>query len=105
MNIRFCYLYRDSANYKQFNEVVFSNRDLIPLREINNRITNSLIDSTWFNADDWGLPNQFFDEYIWNNEIDHTWHEFEFVKESNLEPTQTISILDFLLKIETLKKS
>jgi len=29
MNLKFAYLYRDGANYKNFNEVIFSNPNKI----------------------------------------------------------------------------
>lgn len=105
MNIKLSYLYRDGANYKNYKEVVFSNPDLISFDEINERIKKCLIDSNWFIADKWGLPNLFFEEYIWNNEIDHVWHEFEYLRECNHNITETISIKEFLIKIESQKNS
>lgn len=103
MNIKLSYLYRDGANYKQYNNVIFANPDVISLNEIRNRIKKSLIESTWFVAHDWGLPDMHFKEYVWDNETDHDWHEFEYVKESGSNPTEDISILDFLIKIENIR--
>jgi hypothetical protein len=104
LNIKFSYLYRDGANYKQFNEVIFSNPDNLSVNEIEKAISESLIDKTWFVADEWNLPNQFFDEYMWNNEVDNNWHEFESVKETALKKTENISIKEFLKKIKRKKK-
>ncbi len=99
MNIKLTYLYRDGANYKQFNEVVFCNPEKILLEEVEETIIASLIDGTWFVADNWSLPNMFFKEYMWNNEVDHNWHEFECVKETEMLPTEEMAINKFLVKI------
>ena len=80
MNIKFCYLYRDASNYKQFNEVVFSNPNEIPLEKIDLFIRANLISGFWFIAKDWNLPDLHFKEYPLDSDIDHGWHEFEFVQ-------------------------
>ncbi len=50
----------------------------------------------WFIADDWQIPNQFFDEYIWSIEKDHNWHEFDGIEKTNEEVTVENSIDGFL---------
>lgn len=80
MNIKFSYLYRDGSNYKQFNEIVFSNPRQIPLEKIDSFIRANLISGFWFIAKDWNLPCLNFREYAWDDKIDHGWHEFESVK-------------------------
>ncbi|MDF2431889.1 MAG: hypothetical protein JWP44_1520 [Mucilaginibacter sp.] len=76
-NIKFNYLYRDSANYKKFGYVIFSNPDNIKLAELESLIRSKLIDDTWFYADEWKLPELFLDSYDFK--VDPTWHEFESV--------------------------
>jgi hypothetical protein len=39
MNIKFTYLYRDAANYKQYNELVFANPNELPIQKIQSAIT------------------------------------------------------------------
>lgn len=97
MNIKFSYLYRDGANYKNFNEVVFLNPDGIGLEEIKSIIKKRLVDGCWFIVKDWNLPDLHFKEYPWDNSIDHEWHEFESVEETEAAPTQALPIHKFLL--------
>jgi hypothetical protein len=105
MNIKFSYLYRDESNYKQYHSIVFDNPENQLINEIKQTITHCLIDSTWFVADEWNLPNQFFKEYPWDNEIDHNWHDLVSVEETELDSTEAITINMFLEKIRSLKKS
>ncbi|MEN0056933.1 MAG: hypothetical protein AAGC65_24855 [Mucilaginibacter sp.] len=80
-NIKFSYLYRDGGNYKKFNSVIFSNPYNIKLSEVERLIQFNLIDGLWFYADKWRVPDIHFD--TWNNEADHTFHEFEEVIYTN----------------------
>lgn len=75
-NIKLCYLYRDSGNYKTFNSVVFTNKHALSLSYITTQIRRRLIDGTWFYAEQWGLPT-LIDEHF--SIKDPTWHEFESV--------------------------
>ena len=50
MNLKFAYLYRDGANYKNYNEVIFSNPNNRPVGEVDAIIKEGLIDRTWFVA-------------------------------------------------------
>ncbi|HEY6434960.1 MAG TPA: hypothetical protein VIY47_00085 [Ignavibacteriaceae bacterium] len=103
MNIKFSYLYRDGANYKQFNEIVFSNPSNLTVREIEMAIKEKLIDGQWFVAKDWELPDLHFKEYAWDSEIDHDWHEFNCTEETTEESTEIKSIKDFLNLIQDKK--
>jgi hypothetical protein len=78
LNLKFCYQYRDGANYKNYNEVVFLNDTGRTIKEIEATIKRALIDGEWFIAVDWKLPDLHFIEYKWDSEIDHDWHEFFF---------------------------
>jgi hypothetical protein len=55
-NIKFSYFYRDGANYKKFDDVIFANPDSVNLSEIESIISGKLIEETWFYADEWKLP-------------------------------------------------
>ena len=105
MNIKFSYLYRDASNYKSYCEVVFSNPNGIPLGEIEMVIKDNLIEDYWFIAKEWKLPDVHFKNYAWDNKIDHEWHEFESIKETNEETNQKIDLDEFLLRIKLLSIS
>ncbi len=96
MNIKFIYLYRDAANYKQHNKVVFTNPNKFPPQEIRSIIRSRLIDNGWFIAKDLHLPDIHFKNYNWDDEIDHQWHELESIEERTEAETQPRSIEDFL---------
>ena len=103
MNIKFSYLYRDGANYKQFNEVVFSNLTNLTLKEIEATFKEKLIDGQWFVAKDWKLLDMHFKKYTWDSKIDHDWHEFEEVGETSEDVTEENNIEDFLLLVSKTK--
>jgi hypothetical protein len=73
-NIKFNYLYRDSANYKKYGFVIFTNPDDIELSEIEVLIRSKLNDGEWFYADEWGLPELLLETFDFR--VDPTWHEF-----------------------------
>jgi hypothetical protein len=100
MNILFCYKYRDGANYKQYNEIVFSNPLKREVKEIELFVKEKLIDGSWFVADDWNIPNHFFKEYMWDNKIDHNWHEFDEIKETHRDVTEKNTIEDFITSVQ-----
>ena len=103
MDIKFCYQYRDGANYKQYNEVSFSNPNKRSLEEVDNIIKNFLIDSCWFYAEAWHLPDMHFTEYVWENEIDHSWHEYKGLVYADTDKKPEKNIEDFLLNVMNLK--
>ena len=88
-NIKLSYLYRDGANYKNHSFIIFNNPTSIALAEIEAAIRPKLIDDTWFYAEKWSLPDLHFG--TWDNEIGHTWHEFDGIEftdekgENNIE--------------------
>ena len=77
-NIKLSYRYRDGANFKNHSFIIFNNPTNITLADLENIIHQKLIDNTWFYADKWNLPDLHFG--TWDNEIDHTWHEFEDIE-------------------------
>ncbi len=104
-NVRLIYLYRDAANYKRLNTVVFSNDAQIHISEIEETIRRNLIDGFWFVADHWNLPNQFFTEYAYDVELDHDWHEYSGLENTFEIPNRIEDISEFLCKITATKKA
>lgn len=68
MNIKFNYLYRDAANYKQFGSVVISNLEGFTLEELDLFLKKYLIQEEFFVPSNLGLPNPF------DPEVNHEWH-------------------------------
>lgn len=75
LNIAFDYLYRDGANYKNFGTIIFENEPQLDITELEELIKAKLIDGQYFYASAWKVPDLHFD--TWDNETDHTFHEFE----------------------------
>jgi len=97
-NIKFSYLYRDGANYKNYGYIVFkisSDTDIIELRTL---IQAKLIEGQFFYANEWGLPDLHFDK--WNDEFDHTFHEFECIEYTNEAPNTFFTLAEFVTLVE-----
>jgi len=97
-NIKFNYRYRDSANYKKYKSIIFSNPDNIKRSELEKLVCSKLIDKTWFYADEWKLPEIYLETF--DHKIDPTWHEFESIEFTNSPANQSISIKQFKELIE-----
>lgn len=102
-NIRFNYRYRDGANYKNHGFVIFDNPQQINLDYLQLLIKSKLINETWFYADQWQLPDLHFG--TWDNEIDHTWHEFENIDYTNEVPNTVLNISGFISAIKRTKST
>ena len=81
MNIKLHYLYRDGANYKKHDWIVFSNSSGMALTQIEETIRESLVEGEWFYASKWQLPDLHFED--WDEETDHNWHEFDCIEETD----------------------
>lgn len=99
-NVAFNYLYRDGANYKQWDFEVFTNNTVIPIDRIESSIRAYLIDGEWFYADKWGLKD--LHHFKWDNEVDNLWHEFDSVEETAESATKG-DIAEFLAEIVKVK--
>jgi len=97
-NIKFNYLYRDRANYKKFDWVIFHNEPSISIEELEKLIKSKLIYGEWFYADQWKLPEIFLDSF--DHKIDPTWHEFESIEYTDEPPNAILTVTGF---IEILK--
>ncbi len=103
MNIKFCYIYRDGANYKNYNEIIFSNPNSQKTLEIEKFIQEKLIDGKWFYCKEWNVPDMHFREFGYDSEIDVDWHEFEAIEETTEGTSQQNSIEDFLMLVSMTK--
>ncbi len=100
-NIKFSYLYRDGGNYKDHGSIVFPADNSIYLQHIDQTIRSHLIDGTWFYAGEWQIPDLYFEK--WNNELDHTFHEFESVEYTHEAPNTLLTLALFISLIERFK--
>jgi hypothetical protein len=100
-NIKFNYRYRDSANYKNHDFVIFKNDPSISLKELEETIKSKLIDETWFYADEWKLPGLFLSSFDFK--IDPAWHEFENVEYTGEPPNSSISLDELIVMIKQTK--
>lgn len=103
MNIKFCYLYRDGANYKDYSQIIFSNPNSINLLEIEKLIRKKLIDGKWFYSKEWNVPDIHFKEFGYDLEFDVDWHEFETVEETNEKALEQKCIEEFLMLVNMTK--
>ena len=85
MNVRFEYLYRDSGNFKNWGEVVFSNPRCIPAGIIAARAEKVLIDRTFFVAAKADVPDLHFSDP--NEDLDHGWHETHAFRPNDEPPS------------------
>ncbi len=97
-NIKFNYLYRDGGNYKNYSSVIFANPDNIDLAGLEALIKSKLIYGEWFYVNEWKLPDLHFG--VWDNEIDHTFHEFESVEYTDETGNAEIGLADFIVAVE-----
>ncbi len=74
MNIRFEYLYRDSGNYKNWGDVVFSNKNNISVELLSSLFRELFESGIYFNAAAINVQDLHFSEY--NPTTDHSFHEF-----------------------------
>ena len=103
MNIKFSYLYRDGSNYKNYNQIVFSNPSSRTVEEIEKIICDKLTDGKWFYCKEWNVPDMHFTQFIYFSDIDHDWHEFEAVEETNEKASEKNCIEDFLMLVSKTK--
>ncbi|SDI09838.1 hypothetical protein ACRQ5D_09060 [Mucilaginibacter sp. P25] len=99
-NIKFNYLYRDGGNYKNFNSIVFNNPQNILLPALEELIRSKLISQHWFYADQWQVADLHFDS--WDNELDHTFHEFESVEYTNEAADSGMDLASFMCILQTV---
>jgi hypothetical protein len=101
MNIAFHYLYRDGANYKNLNTVIFDNPGDITLETLNQLLKDKLISEEYFYADHWKIPDMHFGS--WDDEIDHQFHQFEAIEYTNEPPDSDLTLTEFIKLVEQTK--
>jgi hypothetical protein len=99
MNIRFEYLYRDAGNYKRWGEVNFSNPSRLGSPKVESLIRQSLIDGHYLVPSDVDLPDLYSEKF--DPELDHTWHEYSCVEETEAPPNDAEgrTIEEFIIDI------
>ena len=93
-NIKFNYLYRDAGNYKIFGDLIFTNQKSTSLEIIDTAIRNNLIEGEYFIPEKWNIPRLNLGAY--SLELDHDYHEFESLEETNDNPMEICDINTFL---------
>lgn len=96
-NIKFNYLYRDAGNYKIFDSFIFTNLYSKNLESIELAIRSNLIDGEYFIPEKWNIPRLSFGDYL--PELDHDFHEFESIDETDEYALCNRDICDFLIMI------
>lgn len=110
-NIRFSYMYRDASNCKNHGKAVFTNRTLLGVDEIEQRIKAALHDGKYFIAWQVKLEELFFETPC---DDDHPWHEYVQVEETTLaacDPANWIihrhlrDVTEFIADVEKASKA
>lgn len=100
-NVKFVYLYRDGANYKIWDDVIFENPDNLSLDEIDRSINSSFLPDKLFIANQISIPEKFL--FVEGNftEHDHCYHEFDYIESCKEQPTDILnrSVASFLKEI------
>ena len=99
-NIKFNYLYRDSANYKKYHSIIFNNDDIVDIEELQSLIKSKLIYEEWFYANEWQLPEILLSTFDFK--IYPTWHEFESVEFTDEASNSILTIDEFADIIKSL---
>jgi hypothetical protein len=94
MNIAFHYLYRDGANYKNLNTVIFDNPDGVSLDLLSKLLKEQLLSEEYFYANDWKIPDMHFGS--WDSEIDHEFHQFAMIEYTKERPNSEITLAEFM---------
>lgn len=102
-NVKFEYLYRDAGNFKNWGDVIFSNKRRLPIENINNEITLYLIDGLYFNANELEIKDLHSNSI--DIDLDHDWHEFHACKNTDeyLSDVKNRDISDIILKLQKKK--
>ena len=98
MNIKMTYLYRDGGNYKTWQEVVFTNHSGKTAEQLTDEIKQRLISGQFFDQGRAPIPFEYPDSY--DPELDHTWLEFDSLKETPIGDNIVGDIMEF---VESLK--
>lgn len=102
-NTIFSYMYRDGSNYKFGGEVIFGG---IPAPGLEQELREAMHDANNFIASQIGIPDvfPFPDQYSFNEDDDHCWHEFTGLEPTDRDTTddKNRSITDFVAEVEKI---
>ena len=103
-NIKFVYLYRDGANYKSWDDIVFTNPDQLAIEEIEARLDTAFLVDKLFIAHQISIPEKFMFLDGKFTKFDHCYHEFDHVELCKEKPNDSLgrSITDFLKDVELI---
>lgn len=105
-NIKFTYLYRDGANFKNWGEVIFTNHENLDLEEVSKKLTEYFLPDKLFIASQVAIPEKFLFLDGKFTQHDHCYHEFDCVEtceEKSNDPLER-SISEFLREVEITAK-
>jgi len=107
LNVRFTYVYRDGANYKNWNTVIFSNPERVSLASMKARLENAFLVDGMFVADQIHIPEVFLYPDWRIDQEDHCLHEFGSIEETPdaADDKDARSILSFVLEVETASRT
>lgn len=95
-NTKFTYFYRDSGNYKQYQDVIFPG-----ILDDYNTFRQSLHEGEYFIPSVVGLNNlQSRFGNGWDASSDHPYHEIASIEKTSDSPTESLSIQSFLDKFQ-----
>ncbi|MCB9113308.1 MAG: hypothetical protein H6634_18845 [Anaerolineales bacterium] len=105
-NVKFVYLYRDGANYKSWNDVIFTNPDHLTSEEIQEKLLSAFLPDKLFIAHQIFVPEQFLFLAGEFTQFDHCYHEFHAIEIVEEESTDSLnrSIKDFLKDVEQISR-
>lgn len=98
MNISFEYLYRDAGNYKLYGTIVFKNENNVPLIFLHRAIEACLYQRIYFIPELLEIPRLKFRDY--NEDLDHFWHEFDSISETDFPHTAGKTVSKFFELLE-----
>jgi len=103
-NIKFVYLYRDGANYKSWDDIVFTNPEQLTLKEIEKRLDTAFLVDKLFIAHQVSVSEKFLFLDGKFTKVDHCYHEYDHVEFCKEKPTDNLnrSISDFLNDVELI---
>ena len=103
-HIKFIYLYRDGANFKSWDDIVFTNPDQLTLEEIEDRLVYAFLVDKLFIAHQISVPEKFLFLDGKFTKTDHCYHEYDHVEFCKEKATDNLnrSISDFLKDVELI---
>jgi hypothetical protein len=93
-NIRFHYKYRDTANYKEYGALIFSNPDQLSIETVLEKLKAGLIDQEYFIPSLCSIP--LIHSFPFDPELDHEWYALDYLEETEEAVTDSRDIGTFI---------